>query len=138
MCGVKRGSDSHWWNPDREYVQYAASFRKKCSNLLHRTLKCLGSKKHKKTSEYLGYTGLELQKWITGNCYWNEIKNKRWHLDHVFPVKAFIDYDIQDLKLINCLENLRPIVAKDNLIKGDKYDRDDFEKWLKNKGIIWQ
>lgn len=31
---------------------------------------------------------------------------KKWHIDHVFPVKAFFDYKITNIKLINSLEKL--------------------------------
>jgi hypothetical protein len=61
-----------------------------------------------------------------------------WHTDHIFPIKAFLDYGIVDIKIINCLENLRPLDAKENLCKNAKYDKVLFEQWLQSKGVVWQ
>ena len=62
-------------------------------------------------------------------------KNDDWHLDHIFPIKAFIDNGIKDLKLINSLDNLQPISSVKNLSKGDRYDQLEFQKWLLAKGV---
>ena len=67
---------------------------------------------------------------------WNVVVNGKWHIDHKFPIKAFLDYGIIDLKIINGLDNLQPLSQKDNLIKHDKYDKIEFEKWLKGKNIL--
>jgi hypothetical protein len=51
-------------------------------------------------------------------------------VDHIFPVQAFLDHGILDLKLINHLSNLRPMPGKENLSKADKYDEKEFTEWL--------
>jgi hypothetical protein len=56
-----------------------------------------------------------------------------WHIDHIFPIKAFIDHGITDLSIINDLDNLRPLSKKENLSKNAKYDKDKFMKWLSTK-----
>jgi hypothetical protein len=66
---------------------------------------------------------------------WTKIKNEIWHIDHIFPLKAFVDYGILDLGLANCLENLRPMLGKENMSKNAKYDRFSFEFWLESKDI---
>jgi len=43
---------------------------------------------------------------------------------------------ISDLKIINGLDNLRPLDANENLCKNAKYDKDEFYTWLKKKGIL--
>lgn len=43
-----------------------------------------------------------------------------WHIDHITPVSWFIEQGETDPAVINCLSNLRPIWAKDNLSKGDR------------------
>jgi hypothetical protein len=48
-------------------------------------------------------------------------------------LKAFIDYDIKDVKLANCLENLQPLKAFDNLSKNCTYKKRDFENWVRSK-----
>ena len=60
----------------------------------------------------LGYTVNELKNHIHNHPNWSNIKKNNWHLDHMFPVKAFLDYGIIDLKLINCLDNLQPLSAQ--------------------------
>ena len=47
-----------------------------------------------------------------------------------------MDFGITDLKIINGLDNIRPLSAHDNLLKGHTYDKIEFEKWLNKKGII--
>lgn len=58
-----------------------------------------------------------------------------WHIDHIFPLKAFVDYGILDPALANCLENLQPMLGKENISKSAKYDKFSFENWLESKGI---
>lgn len=55
-------------------------------------------------------------------------------LDHIFPIKAFVDYQIFDVRLINSLENLQPMLLKENQKKSGSYSKKDFENWLKEKG----
>jgi hypothetical protein len=37
------------------------------------------------------------------------------------------------IKLINCLENLQPLDFFENESKSDNYNKEEFEKWLKEK-----
>ena len=83
----------------------------------------------------LGYSSKELQKHVQSLPNWKNVKDRHWHLDHYFPIQAFIDYGIKDIKLINCLDNLQPLSRKENLIKSCKYDKKEFEKWLNKKKV---
>ena len=47
---------------------------------------------------------------------------KEWHIDHIRPIKDFLDNDIDDYNLINHPSNLQPLWAKDNLFKSAKYN----------------
>lgn len=60
---------------------------------------------------------------------------EKWVVDHKFPIKAFLDYGIEDIALINCLENLQPLEEKANLRKNDYYLASDFETFLVSKGV---
>ncbi len=63
--------------------------------------------------------------------------SKEYDIDHIFPIKAFVNYGIYDLNLINLEENLQPLLSYENRnIKKDKYDNKQFEIYLKNKGLI--
>lgn len=128
-CSLK-GEKNPRWNPDRESVLFAEKFRKRCYSLARSSLVAIGKKKNCKTFELLGYTPNELKFHIMNHANWNLVKHEKWHIDHVFPIKAFLDYGIKDVKLINCLENLQPILAKDNLSKQGRYSKIEFENWL--------
>jgi hypothetical protein len=44
-----------------------------------------------------------------------------WHIDHIKPIKSFLDDGVEDVSLINAPSNLQPLWAKDNLLKGSKW-----------------
>ena len=46
-----------------------------------------------------------------------------WHIDHIKPIKAFLDEGITDPAIINALDNLQPLWAHENRSKGAKYDQ---------------
>jgi len=105
----------------------------KCYSALANTLRATGTRKNTKTFELLGYTTQELKSHIKQHPNWNAVKNEKWYLDHVFPIKAFCDYGITDISLINCLENLQPMEGRENLRKKDSYDPEQFEAWLEER-----
>ena len=57
-------------------------------------------------------------------------------IDHIFSIKAFVDYGISDISLINCLENLQPISSYENISKNAKYNKQEFEVWLRRHGYL--
>ena len=59
-----------------------------------------------------------IQRQFTFGMSWGN--RSEWHIDHIIPVSKFIKTNSLDIRKINCLSNLRPIMAKDNLIKGDR------------------
>ena len=132
----RKGENHYEWIPDREAKSLYDKFKEKCYKLLSITLKKFDAKKTNKTNEMLGFTPKELETHICSHPDWNFLKNQRWHLDHIFPIKAFFENQIFDVKIINCLDNLRPMFYKDNLAKSDQYDPELFRIWLEGKGII--
>jgi hypothetical protein len=133
---IKRsGPNNYQWIPDREAKREYDLFKQRCYKLLKMALASTGQKKNSRTEQMLGYSTKEFQKHITNHPNWQKLKNKRWHVDHIYPIKAFADHGITDIQTINCLENLQPLWYKDNLKKSDSYDSLMFEEWLKNKGI---
>lgn len=127
---VKTGINNWKWNSNRKQVRQNELFRKKAYNLLARSLNATGQVKSKKTKEMLGYSTKELVSHIQNHPEWPTLKESDWHLDHIFPIKAFMDAGINDMKKINALENLRPCAASENLSKQGKYDLSEFQKWL--------
>ena len=74
-------------------------------------------------AEYvLGYTKAEfvshIERQFTSDMSW--VNRSEWHIDHIIPISKFIKMNILDIKKINCLSNLKPILAKENLRKGAK------------------
>lgn len=137
MCDGCRGKLHYNWNPNRDEVEYNKKFKSRQSHLLQACLKSLGKSKRYKAEKYLGYSTSDLKNHIMNHLNWENVKDGDWHIDHIFPIKAFLDYRIDDVKLINCLENLQPLASAVNLSKNAKYDKKEFEEWLlKNDQLL--
>ena len=132
QCGIEKntGENNHMWIADRQQKRLNDLFRKKCYKALNSSLKATGKEKVGHTSDMLGYTPAELQEHIKNDPNWVGVKDEDWHIDHFWPIQAFVDHGINDIALINCLENLRPITQRENNIKSGKYDEKKFLKWL--------
>lgn len=140
-CGIaKISGDKNWkWNPDRKAVALNEKLRKRYYDAISRTLKLIGKEKNKKSNELLGFTAVDLKNHLESFDRWNNIVlNGDWSIDHIFPIKAFIEYAIYDPKKINCLDNLQPITLSENSSKADKYNKKEFETWLKSKNWLME
>jgi len=124
------------WNPDRDRVEANKAARERYYSVLHNVLRSTGKKKNTKSREILGYGIQEFGDHIKSSPEWSTLKDNEWHVDHIFPVSAFLDYGITDVKIINSLDNLRPLAKNQNLSKSDKYVKEEFELWLESKGVI--
>ncbi len=141
FCGFKKqarkGSAHHAYNPDREQVALNKKIAATSRSLVKNVLKYTGKAKNTKTEKLLGYTRKELLEHLQKQSLYEEwSKSSDFHIDHLFPIIGFIEYNIFDPKIINSLDNLRILSAKENLIKHDKYDKQKFKQYLKNKGLI--
>lgn len=91
-------------------------------NMLGRLLVRSYSDKDNTTVSMLGYNSTELiehiQSLFKDGMSWDNYGE--WHIDHIVPVKWWIDNDITDPSIVNALINLQPLWAKDNLSKGAK------------------
>lgn len=136
-CGLEKnkGSGHHMWIEDREQARLKSLFRKKCYKAVSSSLAAINKTKVGRTTELLGYTPKELQKYITSHPNWELVKDTKWHVDHIFPIQAFVEHGITDIKIINCLKNLRPLTQTENNKKWATYDKTEFETWLKNNDI---
>jgi hypothetical protein len=131
---LRTGAMNGRWNPDREYVQLNKLIHQKFTSMVANILKATGKKKSCRSAELLGYTRKELRDHLTNHPNWSTIQG-RWSIDHIFPIKAFLEHGIIDIKLINCLDNLQPLELKANISKSGKYSKEDFLRWLNQKGI---
>jgi hypothetical protein len=134
-CGVKKrsGKNHYEWKEDRDAHEDGKKMKQRCYKMLRNTLKRTCQKKRDRTCKMLGYTFEQLQNHIYNHPNWKNVKNSIWHLDHIFPIKSFLDYDIKNIKLINCLDNLQPLSVKDNTKKNASYNKKEFEQWLREK-----
>lgn len=136
-CGYERcrGANSGRWNPDREHVKQVKLLERKAHDALKSTLGSLGIKKRSRTFVLLGYGYGELKARLESHSNWADLRNGDWSLDHIFPIKAFVDHQITDIRLINSLDNLQPMSLHDNFVKNDTYDKTAFIEWLKEHGV---
>lgn len=128
-CAIirKSGKNHYGWIKDRNEYE----LRKRTRDFCYKTVqRCLRSNKDKSSYQYLGYGPLELINHIKSHENWNSIKERDWHIDHIFPLKAFFDYEIYDIKVINRLDNIQPMLAVDNLKKNSKYSKNKFKEYL--------
>lgn len=124
------------WIADRKQKRLNDLFRKKCYKALSSTLKAINKEKVGRTTELLGYTPKQLQEHVEKHPNWTSVKDGNWHLDHISPIAAFTEHNINDISLINCLDNLQPVSQAENNYKWATYDKRKFQKWLKLRKIF--
>ena len=84
-----------------------------------------GIKRGRAWKKLVGYTLQDLikhlEKQFTKGMSWKNY-GKYWHVDHTLPISyfKFDSYDDIEFKKCWCLSNLRPLEAKENIIKGNK------------------
>ena len=94
-----------------------------------------GQTKSDHTFDLLGYTPAELREHIFNHPNWSRVKSGKWSIDHIFPITAFVEHGVTNLKIINALDNLQPLLLTTNREKHDKYDPVVFKRWLASKGV---
>lgn len=76
-----------------------------------------------KYEDILGYTQTDfinhIESLFKKGMTWEN--RSEWHIDHIRPLKLFIEDGVTDVSIINALSNLQPLWAKENLSKGAKY-----------------
>jgi hypothetical protein len=137
-CGLDkcRGENHHSWHQDREQYKKDRRFANRCRLILKRSLRAVGLPKSDRTGKMLGYTPQQLLEHLSKHPDWESLQEIEWHVDHIFPITAFMERGIKDIKLINSLQNLQPMAGLDNVAKGNKYDKPEFEDWLKQMGHL--
>lgn len=139
-CWVIRnsGEGNKKWKKDRKAHKEDLAFRHRCRRFIHETFFRVGVERTDKIRKLIGYGTHELKAHITSHVNWERVRDGRWSIDHFFPVQAFLDYGIRDIALINALDNLQPLLLKDNISKSDKYDVLLFEDWLAMKNVSFK
>lgn len=136
-CGVNknRGPNNYLYRHDKEVQRKEYLFRKRNYDYLSR----VKNRTNKRNDEYdlkqLGYTHDDLMNHLKTFPNWVAISKGEWVIDHKYPISAFFKYNIWDLKLINCLDNLQPLSDKENSSKNRYHDHTAFIAWLATKEI---
>jgi hypothetical protein len=89
-------------------------------SVLHSSLKKLGKVKEGRTIYLLGYSAIDLkehlEKQFIDGMNWDN--HGEWHIDHIYPLSKFDK--TTPINVVNALNNLQPLSAKDNLTKFNK------------------
>lgn len=106
---------------------------KRIYGMMQRVYDDTNTNKSDRSHHVLGYTPDQLLEHLKKCPIWASIKDDNWHLDHIFPIIAFVRKGITDPAIICCLENLQPMLGRKNCSKGSKYDQQSFDEWLRGK-----
>jgi hypothetical protein len=131
------GANNPNWNPDREFVAQNGKIWRAWRNNLRAAVSGRNKKASEEIYNILGYDWKDLRQHIFNHPNWNKLQDKTaYHIDHVYPIKAFLDYGIKDPKIICALDNLQPLDKAVNMKKNKFYDEQKFEDYLKSKGLL--
>lgn len=118
---------NQWVNENREMVRHHKKNYKRRNPMIVFTRATLERlERHIDAGKYesiFGYSQKDFVKHIESQFKkgMNWKNRSEWHIDHIKPIKAFMNEGITDVRVINALSNLQPLWAKDNLIKGANY-----------------
>ncbi len=137
-CALERrsGPGHHRWIADRDEAKLRQKIIEKCHDSKKHCLMYIDREAPDTISEELGYSPLQLRHHLESFPDWPRLIRGEWHLDHIYPIVAFIEYGITDVRVINALDNLQPLDARSNLSKAGSYDREKFDAYLVTKGIL--
>jgi hypothetical protein len=131
----KTGSNNHQWKSDREALAKRTALRKACNNLIWNSIKRVSKEKVGRFEDVTGFSREDLINWIESQF----VQGMTWEntsIDHIIPVSAFASHGIDDLRIINHLSNLRPMLRLENISKGCRYDEADLIAYLKTMSYV--
>jgi hypothetical protein len=112
------------WKAERRATDYSYRVHQNISRRLRDSIK-KGAKRRVTWEKMLGYSTENLMKHLesrfTHGMSWENYGE--WHIDHKIPIVHFKLCGANDEEMISkcwCLNNLQPLWARDNLIKGDR------------------
>jgi hypothetical protein len=117
-------------NPERkeEFIRHKIK-----SNTGRRIREILGSSKSDRCMNYVGCSLDQLKNHLESqfvdDMMW-ENYGIEWHIDHIIPCNAFALENEEQLKACFYYKNLQPLWAVDNIVKKDKYEKEDYDNYM--------
>jgi len=111
------------WIKRREAADPAYRLHRRISKQIWDAL--LGNKESRRWELLVGYSASDLRAHLaarfTEGMTWQNMG--RWHIDHIRPLASFTTTgpDCPEFRAAWALENLQPLWAKDNLVKGARW-----------------
>jgi len=115
------------------------SLKKSIGSYISKVLKSKNISKSFKSQETLGCSVLELKNHIE-NLFqpgMNWENRFEWHIDHIIPLD--LANDIEEVIILNHYTNLRPMWARENIIKSNKIEDENnpiYLRIIEKRGII--
>lgn len=122
-----------------KWKKQSQNINRKIKNALNKRIKSYLTSKKMHTLEYTDCSVDFLKKWFEYNfekdMTWDNYG--KWHIDHITPCSKF-DFT-KETDIISCFnwKNLRPCWAIDNIIKGDKINKQLIDTFAK-KALIFE
>lgn len=133
--GLRSGENNgKFVSENRDYWLDCKRARSTMSGTMNNACKAGNFKKnYRKTKDLLGYTWQDFKKHMESKFQdgmtWTN--HGKWHIDHIVPVKWFINNRCFDIKVVNALTNLQPLWAVENIRKSDKVNEETINSFLK-------
>lgn len=112
------------WYAEKVKSDPSYRLKERIRKMVYRAIEFTDSKKQARTFELLGYDSetlkIHLEKQFQKDMSWDNYG--KWHIDHITPISYLVESGITDPKQINCLSNLRPMWASENIRKGTKLE----------------
>ena len=121
----KEKADSVIYNRNRMKTDPTFKLIKTIRKRHSSAVKAAGASKNFRTTDLLGCTSTELKEYIekqfTGDmCLENH--GSVWHIDHIFPLSLTDWEDPADVARVCHYNNLQPMLAADNIRKGNRLE----------------
>ena len=117
----RRNANQRRYTKQRRREDHRYAMMRRVRGMLERLVYNHGISKESDTCQTLGYTADDLirhlEKQFTKGMDWGNYGE--WHIDHIVPVSEHIRNGETDPAVINCLTNLRPMWASENIRKRD-------------------
>ena len=122
----------------KKYKSGSGKFIEAWGSRLNSYLKAKGFKKETSLRKYICLSPSQLRSYIENqfneNMNWDNY-GSYWHLDHIVPISYFDPSDINQLKIALNYNNLAPLEAKKNILKSNKFTKEDLDLLLKKTGL---